>query len=95
MIKFLFSFSARVDLLRYQAVPALRLQRFFPILHLLSGCDPAGVTRRGMVTASPKPPTLDTFNQVVTSAVLMPHFHIILFIALKMETSASKHSQTC
>ncbi|XP_036728482.1 protein FAM228A [Balaenoptera musculus] len=79
----------------HQAVPTLRLQHFFPVLHLLSGCDPAEVTWCGMVTTSPKPPTVDTFNQVVTSGGLMPHFHIILFIALKMEILASKHSRTC
>lgn len=43
-----------------------------------------------MVTESPKPPTVDTFNQVVTSGGPMPQLHVILVIALKMETMASK-----
>lgn len=95
MLKFLFQSVHEWTLFTQQAVPKLRLQHFFPVLLLLSGCDPAGATRCGMVTASPKPPTVDTFNQVVTSGGLMPHFHIILCIALKMETLASKPSRTC
>ncbi|KAI5244348.1 Glycerophosphodiester Phosphodiesterase Domain-Containing Protein 4 [Manis pentadactyla] len=69
-----------------------RRELIFHVKQLLSGCDPAEATQCGVVTASPKPPALDTFNQVAMSGGLMPHFHVILIIALKMETLASEHS---
>lgn len=92
MIKFLFLFSAQVGATSASGCASPEPAAFHPNPPLLSGCDLAEVTWHGMVTVSPNHSTVDTFNQVVTSGGLMPHFHIILFIALKMETLASKHS---